>query len=333
MLLRLGEEMTDNSEFEATRQIHTVLVMHFLDGQKQSDIAEMLNLSTSKVNRLIAQGRKLGMVRIEINSPFQRLVEMERLLVNALRLSSAVVTPTISGNLDTTLKQVGRAAANQLLESLRDGDIIAITGGKAMSAVVDNLEPEREFDVTVVPLTGGVQGKYYTDVNHLASRMAERLGGRTHLMHAPLFAESVDQRDMLMQLPLVKETLALARQASIAMVGIGSIQTPGSSYYDLNPDSTADREQLIRNGVVAEFLAHLVSENGNVADYPLNSRLVALAPSDLGNCRKVIGVAAGAEKMLPIRAVLNGGYLNSLVVDEETAALVLDGVKEDSHVD
>ena len=72
--------------------------------------------------------------------------------------------------------QVGRAAANQLLESLRDGDIIAITGGKALSAVVDNLEPEREFDITVVPLTGGVQGKYYTDVNHLASRMAERLG-------------------------------------------------------------------------------------------------------------------------------------------------------------
>ena len=78
MLKRLGEEMTDNSEFESARQIHTVLVMHFLEGLKQSDIAEMLNLSTSKVNRLIAQGRKLGMVRIEINSPFQRLVEMER---------------------------------------------------------------------------------------------------------------------------------------------------------------------------------------------------------------------------------------------------------------
>jgi DNA-binding transcriptional regulator LsrR (DeoR family) len=326
MLMRAGEEMTDNSEFEATRQIHTVLVMHFLDGQKQSDIAEMLNLSTSKVNRLIAQGRKLGMVRIEINSPFERLVQMEQLLVQATRLSSAVVTPAISGNLGSTLRQVGRAAANQLLESLRDGDVIAITGGKAISAVVDNIDPERSFDVTVVPLTGGVQGKYYTDVNHLASRLAERLGGKTHLMLAPLFAESVDQRDMLMQLPSVKETLHMARQAAIALVGIGSIQTPGSSYYDLNPNSTGDREHLIKNGVVAEFLAHLVSEDGKVANYSLNSRLVALAPCDLSNCRKVIGVAAGAEKAMPIRAVLNGGYLDSLVVDEETAAKVLEGV-------
>ncbi|WP_246693600.1 SRPBCC domain-containing protein, partial [Mesorhizobium sp. M8A.F.Ca.ET.142.01.1.1] len=50
-----------------------------------------------------------------------------------------------------------------------------ITGGKAISALAENLQPERAFDVTVVPLTGGVQGKHYTDVNHLATRLAERL--------------------------------------------------------------------------------------------------------------------------------------------------------------
>ena len=151
-------------------------------------------------------------------------------------------------------------------------------------------------------------------------------------MHAPLFAESVEQRDMLMALPSVKETLTLARQAAIAMVGVGSIQTAGSSYYDLHPDSTADREKLIRSGVVAEFLAHLVNETGSVANYALNSRLVALAPGDLANCRKVIGVAAGADKVLPIRAVLNGGYLNALVVDEETASQVLERVQGESNV-
>ena len=333
MLRRLlGDDMIENSDFEATRQIYTVLVMHFVEGHKQSEIAEMLNLSTSKVNRLIAQGRKLGMVRIQVESPFQRLVEIERMLVKAAGLASAIVTPTVSDNLDTTLKQVGRAAANQLIETLRDGDVIAITGGKAISAVVDNLEPERAFDITVVPLTGGMQGKYYTDVNHLASRLAERLGGSAHLVHAPLFAESREQRDMLMELGPVKEAFQLARQAAIALVGIGSIQTPGSSYYDLHPDSTVDRERLTRGGVVAEFLAHLIGEDGNVADYPLNSRLVALAPQELAGRPKVIGVAAGAEKVLPIRAALRGRYLTSLVVDEETAAGVLDKMEAQQDV-
>ena len=208
-------------EFESIRQIYTVCVLHFIDGMKQSDIATTLNLSTSKVNRLITQGRKLGMVKIAIESPFQGLVNLEKRLVEKAGLSSAVVAPTVSGSPDTTLSQVGRAAANQLLETLRDGDVIAITGGKAVSAVMENLAPERSFDVTVVPLTGGVQGKYYTDVNHLASRLAERLGGKSMLVHAPLFAESREQRDMLMQMGSVKEVFDLARKASVALTGIG----------------------------------------------------------------------------------------------------------------
>ena len=317
--------MADNKDdFEAVRQIYTVLMLHFMDGMKQSDIAQAMNLSASKVNRLIAQGRKLGMVKIAIESPFQRLVDLERRLTSIVGLAGGIVTPTVSGSPDTTLQQVGRAGANQLLESLRDGDVIAITGGKAVSAVVENLVPERTFDVTVVPLTGGVQGKFYTDVNHLASRLAERLGGRTMLVHAPLFAESRQQRDMLMEMASIKEVFDLARKAAIALVGVGSIVTPGSSYYDLHPLPNLDRDELIKSGVRGEFLAHLIREDGTVADHSLNSRLVALDPAELVQCPRTIGVAAGPEKVLPIRAAVNGGFLDTLIVDEDTARAVLE---------
>lgn len=318
--------------FEVIRQIYTVCMLHFIDGMRQAEIADTLNLSTSKVNRLITQGRKLGMVKIAIESPYQRLVELEKRLQETAGLASAIVAPTVSGSPDTTLNQVGRAAANQLLENLRDGDVIAVTGGKAVSAVVENLQPERTFDVTVVPLTGGVQGKFSTDVNHLTSRLAERLGGRSMLVHAPLFAENREQRDMLMDMSSVKEVFDLARKASIAVVGIGSILTPGSSYHDLQPMPNPDRQFLVKSGVRGEFLAHLIREDGAVGDYPLNSRLVALAPAELAQCPRTIGVAAGPEKVLPIRAVLNGQFLDSLVVDEDTASSVLDTMETLLHV-
>lgn len=325
--------MADNREdFEAIRQIYTVLMLHFMDGMKQSDIALAMNLSPSKVNRLIAQGRKLGMVKIAIESPFQRLVDIEKRLTAIDGLGSAIVTPTVAGSAETTLQQVGRAAANQLLESLRDGDVVAITGGKAVSAVVENMQPERSFDVTVVPLTGGVQGKFYTDVNHLASRLAERLGGRTMLVHAPLFAESREQRDMLMAMASTREVFDLARKAAIALVGIGSIAAPGSSYYDLHPLPSPVREEIIRIGVRGEFLAHLIREDGTVADHPLNSRLVALSPAELAQCPRTIGVAAGPEKVLPIRAVLNGRFLDTLIVDEETAGKVIQSMEPMQNV-
>lgn len=310
-------------DFETIRQIQTVLTLHFVDGVRQNEIAATLNLSTSKVNRLIAQGRKLGMLKISVESPFQRLIEIEALIRTMAGLSSAIVTPTVPASPESTLQQVGRLAANQLLESLRDGDVVAITGGKAIHALVEQLNPERGFDVTVVPLTGGVQGKHFTDVNHLATRVAERLGGRTMLLHAPLFAESRAQRDMLLDMAPVREVLDLARKASIALVGVGSILSPASSYYDLHPGLGPDHERLAASGAVGEFLAHLIRDDGKLADYALNDRLVALAPADLARCRSVIGVASGPEKVRPIRAALNGGYLKSLVLDEETANAVL----------
>jgi len=70
-------KMVENKEeFESIRQMHTVLSLHYLEEMKQSEIAVRLNLSTSKVNRLIAQGKRMGMVKIVIESPYQPLVDL-----------------------------------------------------------------------------------------------------------------------------------------------------------------------------------------------------------------------------------------------------------------
>jgi len=184
---------TNGIDFESMRLIARVLTLHYEEGRLQSQIATELGLSSAKVNRLIKQGRELGMVKITINSPYQRLVELENRLTGKWKLQSALVTPTVSGNIETTLQQVGTAAANHLVENIRDGDIIAITGGKGVSALVDNMRKDCNFNVTVVPLTGCVQGKHYTDVNHVATKLAEKLGGKAMLIHAPLFAETEDE--------------------------------------------------------------------------------------------------------------------------------------------
>ncbi|CAH0343443.1 sugar-binding transcriptional regulator [Rhizobium sp. CECT 9324] len=312
--------MVDNrDEFDQQRQMYSVLVLHFIEGVKQSEIAEKLNLSHTKVNRMIAAGRKAGMVKISIASPYQRLMDLENDVTQRFGLKQSVVTPTVSDNPETTLQMVGRVAANHLLETLRDGDVIAITGGKAVSAVVENLEAERRFDVRVVPLTGGVQGKHYTDVNHLATQLADKLGGTAQLVHAPLFAEDGQQRDLLMNVASIREVFDLARQATVALVGIGSVQAPGSGYYDLLPDPARGGQALVDAGIAGEFLAHLIKADGSLAEIDLNSRVVALDPADLVNCPTIIGVAAGSLKAGPVAATLAGRFLTSLVVDEEIA--------------
>jgi DNA-binding transcriptional regulator LsrR (DeoR family) len=315
--------MEEIDDLETLRHMHTVLVLHFIEGEKQADIAERLNLSKSKVNRLIAEGRRLGMVKISIETPFQRLLAVETALTGSGKLRAAVVAPTITGNPELTLHQVSVVAGHHFLEGLKDGDVIAITGGKAVSEVVENLKPDRRYDVKVVPLTGGVQGKFFTDVNNLVSKLAAKLGGHALVVHAPLFAESRKQRDMLMEMASIREVFDLSREATVALVGIGSILATGSSYYDLHPQAQQERERLVKKGVVAEFMAHLIQEDGRLADLSLNSLLVAIEPSAIARCKRIIGVAAGDTKVRPVVAALNGGYITSLVTDEDTAQAVL----------
>ena len=126
----------DFSRYEAERQIYAVLVMHFQEGITQAEIAKLTNLSHAKVNRLIKQGRELGMVEISIRSRYQALFDLESRFREATGLETVRITPSASANPRTILQQVGAAAADLLLELVEDGDTVCITGGKGVSAVV-----------------------------------------------------------------------------------------------------------------------------------------------------------------------------------------------------
>jgi len=311
------------------RQMHQALVLHFMEGLTQAQIAEQLGISQATVNRLIKRGRQLGLVEIKIKSPVESLVDLEERLLALGGISRAVVVPTVSDNPQTALQAVGEAAARLLIEEIGDGDTICITGGKGVSAVVAGLQPPRRFDVEVIPATGCVQGKHYTDVNHVSTLMADRLGGRSYQIHAPLFADDAEQREMLINMRAVADVFKRAREAKVAVVGIGSILTDDSSYYDLHPFSSTDRAAIERSGATCELLAHLLDDRGQVCDYSLNRSLVSLTLEEFASIPTKIGVASGPSKAGPILSVMHGKHLDTLVTDEATGARILEIASEE----
>jgi len=314
-------------EIVIARQMHQALVLHFLEGLTQAQIADQLGISHATVNRLIKRGRQLGLVEIKIKSPVEPLVEIEEQLLALGGIRRAVVVPTVSENPQIALQAVGEAAARLMIEEIADGDTICITGGKGVSAVVAGLQPPRRFDIEVIPATGCVQGKHYTDVNHVSTLMADRLGGRSFQIHAPLFADSEAERRMLLGMRSVADVFKRAREAKVAVVGIGSILSDDSSYYDLHPSSSTDREAIERSGASCELLAHLLNDHGRVCDYSLNRRLVSLTLSEFASIPTKIGVASGPTKAGPILSVMRGNHLDTLVTDQATGARILELAK------
>lgn len=319
----------NGDDFERLRKLHRVLVMHYVEGLSQAEIAKRSGMSHPTVNRLVKEGHDRGFVQISITSPLQSLFEIERQLLAASGLKEAIVTPSISDQEDVNLATAGRAAADLLLSTLKDGDTICVSGGRGVDAVIAAINPARAYDVTVVPATGGLQGNFFTDVNHLAAQLARKLQGKAFQIHAPVFASSRDERDVLLSLHSVREVLARARDAAIALVGIGSVLEERSTYLSLRPGNQSQTD-LKGVGAAGELLAHLLDRNGALCDYALNECVVGLTVAELQAIPLGIGISTGARKALPIASVLRGGHLDVLATDEATGTRILDLMKDQS---
>jgi DNA-binding transcriptional regulator LsrR (DeoR family) len=251
------------------------------------------------------------------SKPFQHLFDFEYRLKAIFGLREAVVIPRISEDVNTFVHTLGRAGASYLLDHVRDGDIIAIGGGTGVHSVVQALEPSRAHNVKVAPILGGVQGRVTTDVNYLVAQLAERLGGQAYRLHAPAFADTKEHRDMLQSVGPIKEILNIARQASIALLGVGTVEPEKSRFVEFTALSAEDMRGIAETcGGVGEIGAYVYDIEGKPCAEEYAERVVGLSLQELKHIPFVIGVAATAAKALPLYGALRGGYLHTLITDE-----------------
>jgi DNA-binding transcriptional regulator LsrR (DeoR family) len=308
---------------DLARLLSRILTLYYETDHSQAEIAELLGLSTPKVNRLLQQARRDGLVETRLHIPYQNLFDLERRLQELTSLCETVVVPADGSSDEVVLRIAGHAAANLLLATLRDGDVLAMGGGTTLYQLVEALAPARPYRVTVVPALGGVQGRFATDVNRLASAMAERLGGHALQMLAPAIVDSVEEHQALCSLRQIRDVLEAARNAAALVMGIGTLG-PEASYFLFAGTRPEEIERhLQENRGVGEVLAHVIDVDGQCcADWD-SGYVVGLTLEEIHVIPVRIGVAASVRKAPAIAAALRAGHLTALVTDELAAKEVI----------
>ena len=84
-------------------------------------------------------------------------------------------------------------------------------------------------------------------------------------------------------------------------------------------DRTDIEQSKWTKDVAGEVCTHFFNKDGEEVIPPFGDQIIAIPLEDYHNIPIRIGVAGGPGKTEAIRAALNGGYVNVLITDLQTA--------------
>jgi len=307
---------------DAEEQMRTRIAWYYyFEGLTQAEIAQRLNLSRVRVNRLLAQCREEGLVQIRINSKLTSCIARERALERCFGLREAVVVPSPMEPADISTV-LGAAAGAYISDELHDNQSVGIGWGRTLRQSLRAVRRRPLKGLSVVGLLGGLTRASAINTYETATRFADLFDADCYYLAAPAFTDTPESRDLLLQQEVLREVMDKARSVDLALLSVG----------ECSAESTISRLGLIRPeevaalqaaGAVGDLLGHYLDADGRVIDHELNRRVMALDPRELSRVGKTVLVSGGPEKLPAVHAVLVGGYIDVLITDEATARTLL----------
>ena len=291
---------------------------------RQPEIAGMTGFSVSKVSRILAGARDVGIVRISVEPPTEEQPAIARELGDRFDVE-VWLTPGRESDPSAAARLCGVAAAEHVVGWIESAGSLGIAGGYTMDALASALPRRSLPGLTVVPIVGGWDSRNrYLDVNQLARRIADRLGAQVHYLHAPGMLDDEETKEALLRDSGIAATTRHWATLDAALLGIsgGPTKAPG---YGTVMDRLDDvgRHRLQDLGVVGDVSGHLIRSDGSIVEDEWSRRTISISIDELRRIPRVIVVAAGSNKRESLLGALRSGFASHLVTDRPTAEGIL----------
>jgi DNA-binding transcriptional regulator LsrR (DeoR family) len=298
--------------------------LYYVAGNTQDQLASKLNVSRQAAQRLVASAVADGLITFRIDHPIRACVELEEALRARFALDYAEVVP---GDADQDgVLGLGGAAARQLEAHLstKAPVVLALGTGRTLRAAVGQVEPMERPQHKIVSLVGTTTRDGRASAFDVVMRLADRIGAACYPVPTTVVTDTVEERALLESQRPWLLIRSLADGASIAFVGIGTLDR--QTEVPLLRDgfiTESERDELIRLGAVGDITGWAFDGQGRQIDGGSNARLTAI-PHRLPLERLTIGVAGGGSKAGAIAGALRGRLVSGLITDEAAARAILE---------
>ena len=296
--------------------------LYYVAGNTQDEIARKLGVSRQSAQRLVSLAVSEKLVKVRLDHPIARCMELAHGLAEKFDLVSCEVAPT-DPDAPAALTGVAQLAASEIERMLKSDHpkIIALGTGRALRACVEQLPKMDCPQHRIVSLLGNMMSDGAATPYNVVIRMADRVNARHYPMPLPVFARSIEEKQLLQQQEAVHNILELARQADVTYVGIGNIGDNAPLLID-GFVSSEEMRALLKAGGVGEITSWVFDRNGSLIVGLTNDR-VASAVLQISPSKPVIAIAVGVPKAEAILAAMRGKLINGLITDEATAEHLL----------
>ncbi len=312
------QELSDSLEL-MTR----VSTLYYLEDLTQAEIAQRLGIMRSRVVRLLKRARQEHIVEITIHLHPALNLHLETTLKKRFGLQDVLLAAEEE---DDALQRslVAQLVAHYLSRRLQDGMSVAIGMGRNVGAIpnhISNVSPRACRFISA--LGGSPQIEMLINPDDIARRLAEGFGGTSESLYAPAYAESPIIRDMFMSHEMIQQTLQKARQADIALVGVGDAHD-NSAVVQIGCFTTGEMRQLRQSGAIGDMLGFFFDINGQPVTDGMEHRVVGLSGEHLRNIPHVLAIASEAEKVQAILGALRSGIVGILATSINNARAILE---------
>lgn len=288
---------------------------YYFENMTQQAIADRLSVSRMRVIKLLEAARQNGVIQFRLRADGVAVTEQSRALMEKYHLKDVFLIPEADREDASPNESIARAGAMYIADRLGDNACINVGYGDTLSRTLNHLATMVQSPVTCISLTGGVS-------NYLPNTRSSIFNARLFLMPAPLLASSPEMAAAMREETSVSEIIRMSELSSFTLVGIGPI-TESATVFRTGVLGNTDMFYLKVHDAVGDVLGHFLDRDGHLIPSPIEDRLISTPLQQLKAMPNVVGLAAGADKIDAIRAVLRGGYLDILITDEPTATQLL----------
>lgn len=296
--------------------------LYYVAKNTQDEIAEKMGISRQSAQRLVSLAVSEGLIKVRVDHPIARCLELGRDLKARFGLKSVEVVPSDPGSSSTTigLAEAGAAAIERALKR-SEPLIMALGTGRTLKAAVDQMPQMNCPQHKIVSLTGSIAPDGSAAYYNVIFSMADAVKAPHFPMPLPVYLSSPAEREVLHQQEMIHSTLTLAAKADVAFVGIGELGHEAPLRED-RFITDAEMDKLTAAGAVGEITGWVFDAAGQLISGNTNAR-VASAPIPSREKSLVTGMAMGEKKLPAIAAAVRGGLINGLITDELTAEKLL----------